>query len=185
MNNDLSDPAGDCTSIRIDIRIDESWIDKFLTDQQLVIPINEQHSLTNIRIKLTKGTLHLQADVKDKEGSSIEVTSKPVWDEASQQIKIEDLKLNTTSKNLLLKSAGWFAQTFLNSRIDAKIEEQANLMYRKQLANLRSKPISIPMPNRGIVQIVVSDIKIHHLTIVDQALEVSSTIDAYSKIHLS
>ncbi|MEO5906629.1 MAG: DUF4403 family protein, partial [Saprospiraceae bacterium] len=107
MNPDLSNVApDDCSSIQVDIILEESWIHHFLEEQQTEIPINEQYTLTNLKIKLGEGTLNFQADLKGKEGTSMDVTSTPIWDAESQRLRIEGLDIDTNSKNFLLKSAG-------------------------------------------------------------------------------
>ncbi len=151
----------------------------------MTIPINEQYSLYNLRINIGEGTLNFQADIKEKEGTTIEVTSRPEWDAKNQRILISDLKLKTDSNNFLLKSAGWLAQTFLGAKIDKKLEEQANKMYRIQLEKLKEKPIEIPIPNNGKAKVMLSAITIHELAFLDQAIGVTATIDSHFKLHLT
>src|SRR5688572_8544893 len=130
----------DCSSIQVEIQLDESWLDKMLDERQPDIPINEKIVLTNIQVNLQEGRLNVLADLKDKD-SGIEVTTRPVWDANTQRIIINDLKLKTDTKNVFLKSAGLFANVFLNSTIDRKLEEQVNQMYVKQLEKLKEKPV--------------------------------------------
>ena len=185
MNPDLSEATpGDCSSIQVDIILEESWIHHFLEEQQTEIPINEQYTLTNLKIILGDATLNFQADLKGKEGTSMDVTSTPIWNAEDQTLRIENLDINTNSRNFLLKSAGWLAQNILGSRIDAKIEEQANRMYAKQLEKLKSKPVEIPLPKGGTAKVSISNIIIHELDFRPQALHVRATIDAFWNIHL-
>jgi len=186
VNQDLSvKSTEECSSIQIVIRVEESWIDRMLAEQNMVIPINEQYSLSNLKVNITEGSLNFQAEIKEKQGTTIEVTSSPQWDVENQRLLINDLKLKTDSNNLLLKSAGWLAQTFLGGKIDKKLEEQANKMYRKQLEKLKEKPIEIPIPKGGKAKVMLSDVTIHDLAFLERAIGVTATIDAHFFLHLS
>jgi len=175
----------DCSSIQVEIQLDESWLDKMLDELQIDIPINEKIVLTNLQVNLLEGRLNVLADLKDKEGSGIEVTTRPVWDAVTQRIIINELKLKHDTKNVFLKSAGLFANVFLNSTIDRKLEEQANLMYSKQLEKLKEKPVEIPLPKGGTARIQISGITIHELMFISQSILVKATIDSYWKLHLT
>ncbi|HUR31540.1 MAG TPA: DUF4403 family protein [Saprospiraceae bacterium] len=175
----------DCSSIQVEILLDESWLDKMLDEHNMDIPINEKIVLNNLQVNLQEGRLNVLADLKDKDGSGIEVTTRPVWDAAAQRITINDLKLKTDTKNVFLKSAGLFANVFLNSTIDRKLEDQANLMYTKQLEKLKSKPVEIPLPKGGTATIQISGITIHALDFISQAIRVKATIDSYWNLHLT
>ena len=183
-NSNITIP-GDSSSMQVELLLEESWIEKYLAEKMLNIPINEQHTLTNIKITLGVGTLNFKADLKEKEGTSIEVTSRPEWDAENQRISINDLKLNTDSNNILLKSAGWIAQTFLQGTIDRKLEEQANQMLTKQLQKLREKPMEFLIPQGGKVTVRVSSLTVQDLIFIDHALIVNATIDALPKLQLS
>ena len=171
--------------MQVEIQVDESWIEKFLAEKLQNISINEQNTLTNIKISLGHGTLNFKADLKEKEGTSIEVTCRPEWNAENQKISINDLKLNTDSNNFLLKSAGWIAQTFLQCKIDKKLEEQANQMLSKQLQKLREKPMEFLIPQGGKVNVRVSSLTVQDLIIIEQAVIVRATIDALPKLQLS
>jgi len=174
----------DCSSIQVEILIEESWIDRFLVEQQVIIPINDKTHLTNLKINLDSGMLNLQADFEEKEGSSIEITSRPMWDPLQQYLHIEDLKIQTKSKNLLFKSKGWFAQHFLNAKLDKKIEEQANLLYSKQLEKIKKDPVNLPIPKAGNVMVAVTNITIHELIFIDHGIKVKASIEGLWKLNL-
>lgn len=176
---------GDSSSMQVELLLEESWIEKYLAEKMLNIPINEQNTLTNIKITLGVGILNFKADLKEKEGTSIEVTSRPEWDAVNQRITINDLKLNTDSNNFLLKSAGWIAQTFLQGKIDKKLEEQANQMLSKQLQKLREKPLEFLIPHGGKINVRVSSLTVQDLIFIEHAIIVRATIDAYPKLQLS
>ena len=185
MNPDFSNFAPDeCSSIQVDIVIDEAWIDDMLDEHLSELKINEQYTLINIRISLGEGTLNFQADLKEKEGTSLNVTSTPVWDPESQKLRIENLDIHTDSKNFLLKSAGWLAQTFLTGKIDSKVEEQANRMIAKQIEKLKSKPLEIPLAKAGTAKVTVSNIVVHQIIVKVKSVQVRATIDAFWNIHL-
>lgn len=151
----------------------------------MVIPINEQYSLSNLKVTLGVDTLNLKASIKEKEGTTIEVTSRPSFDPVAQRIVISDLKLNTDTDNFLLKSVGWIAQTFLTGKIDKKLEEQANTMYMKQLEKLKEKPIEVKIPQGGTAKIMLNNITIHELVFLEHAIGVTATIHSHFKVHLT
>lgn len=175
----------DCFSIQLEILIEESWIDQFLSEQQLIIPINDRMHLSNLKINLDTGKLNIQADIEEKEGSSIDMSSRPIWEASSQTLHIADLKLRTKSNNLLLKGASWFAQHFLNAKLDKKIEEQVNLLYSNHMEKMRKNPLNIPIPKAGRATVEVANITIHELEFIEHAIRVNATIDACWKLRLT
>ena len=174
----------DCSTVRVEINIEESWIDKFLSEQQLIIPINDKINLRNLKINLLPGSLNIQADIVDKEGSSIEITSEPKWNPENQHLSIENLKFKAKSKNLLLKGASWFAQHFLNSKLDQKIEEQVNILHSKQLERIKKDPVIIPIPKAGQAIVEVRNIIIHELIFVEHGIRVTASIEGLWKLNL-
>jgi len=174
----------DCSTVRVEIHIEESWIDKFLSEQQLIIPINEKINLRNLKINLLPGILNIQADIVDKEGSSIDITSQPKWNPDNQHLSIENLKIKAKSKNLLLKGAGWFAQHFLNAKLDQKIEEEVNILHAKQLEKLKKDPVIIPIPKAGNAIVEVRNIIIHELIFVEHGIKVIASIEGLWKVNL-
>lgn len=185
MNDDtLSEAREDCSAIDVEILVDESWIDNMLNEYPIEIPVNENIVLTNLKVILGDGLLNFKADLKDK-STSIELTSRPLWDPERQYLSIMDLDLQTNTKNILLKSASWLAQNFLNATIDRKLEEQANKMYAKQLEKLKEQPVRLPVPKGGTALVKVSSIVLHELIFVGQAIKVKATIDAYLTVNLT
>lgn len=175
----------DCSCVQLEILLEETWIDRFITEHKTEVPINEQYTITNLKINIGAGTLNFKADLKEKEGTSIDLTSTPVWEVENQRILIENLDLETSSKNILLKTAGWFAQNFLNNTIDKKIEEQVNRMYQKQLAKLKSQPLDVPIPKGGNAKITIANITINELTFIEHAIHIKAMIEGIGKIQLS
>ncbi|MFZ1677220.1 MAG: DUF4403 family protein [Saprospiraceae bacterium] len=183
-NSDLDSTSLDCSALRVEILIEESWINGFLNDKQILIPIDDKIHLANLKISLEGGLLNLNADIEENEGSSIEVSSHPVWDPLRQYLQIEDVKFQTKSKNLILKSKGWLARLFLDGKLDKKIEEKANLLFSDQLAKIKKNPTLFPIPNTGNASVLVTDITIQELIFLDQAIRVKATIEGYWKLNL-
>lgn len=178
-------PKDDISKIKLDLQIEESWVDNIVNQYKPEIPINEKITLSNIRVQIGNGILNILADLKDKDESSINVTVQPAWDADNQSLLINDLKLKTDTKNVFLKSAGVFAQLFLNAKMDKKLEEQANKMYNKQIEKLKSKSIKIPVPKGGTAEVLISSIIIHDLEFLDQVIRVKATINGILDVKLS
>lgn len=175
----------DSSSIMIGIRIEESWIARILEENQPVIPVTENIQLTNLKIAISEESLIFEANVKDKESTSIVLNALPVWDAENQYLSIQDLKFKTDTKNVLFKSAGLFAQWFLNEKIDKKLEEQANKMLNAQLQNLKEKPIDFPLPKGGTAKVQVNEVKILQLELKEKAVELRANVYAYLKARLA
>ena len=174
----------DRSSVKIEIRIDELWINRSLAERSLTIPINEQIQLTNLSIAIQPSVLGIHAELKDKEGSSVAVAARPVWDAQLQHLRIEDLHVDTSSKNIFLKGAGWFAEKFLTGKVDSKIEEQVNRLLKEQLTRFTSGPVNLPIPKMGHVRTMLSSVTIHELTLVQGAVIAKLTIDGHYMIDL-
>lgn len=175
----------DCSSMQVEIILEQAWIEQFLSQKNLVIALDEKNHLSNLQLSIQAELLVLEADIVEKEGSSLELSARPVWDANQQLLLIDDVKLQTNSKNVWVKSAGWFAQIFLNSRIDKKIEDEANLIYRTQLDKIKKEPVIFPIPKAGTGEVAVSSITIHELSFLDKAILVRATIDGFWKLKLS
>lgn len=175
----------DISTIKVDLLIEESWIDNIVNEYKPEIPVNEKITLSNIRVQMGTGILNVMADLKDKDESTIDITVQPTWDVEHQSLLISDLKLKTDTKNVFLKSAGVFAQLFLNAKMDRKLEEQANKMYEKQLQKLKEKPIQIPIPKGGTAEVLISSVTIHELEFLDLAVRVKATIGGIMNVKLS
>ncbi len=174
----------DISSVQMEIRIDELWINRSLSERALTIPINEQIQLTNLSVAIQPSVLGIHADLKDKDGSSVAVAARPVWDALLQHLRIEDLHVDTLSKNIFLKGAGWFAEKFLTGKVDTKIEEQVNRLLKEQVTKFISGPVNIPIPKMGHVKTMISSVTIHELTLVQGAVIAKLTIDGKYMIDL-
>ncbi|HEY3387337.1 MAG TPA: DUF4403 family protein [Saprospiraceae bacterium] len=175
----------DCSCLQIEVHVEASWIDQILAKQQLSIQVSEQYSLDNLRIDLGEGKVILQADIQEKEGSAVKVTCLPVWDVENQKILLEEIDIKLISKNILLKSAGWFATTFMGAKIDKKIEESVNQLYIQQLNNILEEGISIPIKNGGFASVQVRSIVISEMTFLDHSIKVKAMIDGLWKLKLA
>lgn len=174
----------DCSCLQIEVSVEESWIDHFLGKQELIIPVSEKYNLCNLKIDIGKGKLSLQAEIKEKEGSAISITCLPQWEVSRQRIHLEELEVKTSSKNILVKSAGWFAKTFMGTKIDKKIEEATNQLYAKQLQIILSDGITIPFPKGGNASVQVRSVTINEMVFADHCIKVKAMIDGYWHLHL-
>lgn len=174
----------DCSCLQIEVSVEESWIDHFLGKQELIIPVSEKYNLCNLKIDIGKGKLSLQAEIKEKEGSAISITCLPKWEVSRQRILLEELEVKTSSKNILVKSAGWFAKTFMGTKIDKKIEEATNQLYAKQLQIMLSDGIAIPFPKGGNASVRVRSMIINEMIFADHCIKVKAMIDGYWHLHL-
>lgn len=174
----------DCSCLQIEVLVEESWIDHFLSKQELIIPVSEKYNLCHLKIDIGKGKLSMQAEIKEKEGSVISISCLPKWDVSLQRILLEQLEVKTSSKNVLVKSAGWFAKTFMGTKIDKKIEEATNQLYTKQMQAILSNGITIPFPHGGSASVQVRSITINEMIFVDHSIKVKAMIDGYWHLHL-
>jgi len=137
----------ECSCLQIEILVHESWIDRFMAEHELIIPVSDKYHLVNLKVELSEGMLSMQADIREKKGSAIKITCLPKWDVYAQHIELEELRIDMISKNILLKSAGWFAKTFMGAKIDKKIEEATTRLYNTQMETILKDGISIPFSN--------------------------------------
>ena len=185
MNENFSNIAdADCSCLQVEVMVHETWIDKFMANHALVIPVGEKYHLANLKVDLVDGSLKMQADIQEKQGSSIIITCKPFWNVEQQQIQLTDLRIDTLSKNILLKSAGWFAKTFMSAKIDKQIEEATSRLYALQMETILKDGISIPIPNSGSANVLVRSITINEMVFLHHGIKVKAMIDGYWKLEL-
>lgn len=175
----------DCSCLQLEVHVDASWIDQILSRHQLNIRVSEQYSLTNLKIDLGDGKLALHADIKEKEGSAVKVTCQPIWDVENQIILLEEIDIKLVSKNILLKSAGWFATTFMGAKIDKKIEQSVNQLYHQQLNTIIDEGIRIPIKNGGSASVQVRSIIISEMTFLDHNIKVRAMVDGMWTLELA
>ena len=185
MNENFSNIAdADCSCLQVEVMVHESWIDRFMANHALVIPVGEKYHLVNLKADLEDRKLTMVADIQEKKGSSISITCTPVWNVDQQQIQLMDLKIDTLSKNILLKSAGWFAKTFMGAKIDKQIEEATSRLYALQMEKILRDGISIPIPNAGSANVLVRSVTIIEMIFLHQGIKVKAMIDGYWKLEL-
>lgn len=155
-----------------------------MASHDLVIPVSDKYHLINLKADLEDGKLTMVADIQEKKGSSISITCTPIWNVDQQQIQLMDLKIDTVSKNILLKSAGWFASTFMGAKIDKKIEEATSQLYAFQMERILREGITIPIPNSGSANVLVRSITISEMTFLNHNIKVMAMIDGYWKLEL-
>lgn len=175
----------DCSCVQLEVLVEEAWINQFLDKQELNIPVSEKYSLSNLKLRLEEGKLTLQGEIIEKEGSAISVICLPKWDAIQQRIHLEELEIKTHSKNILVKSAGWFANTFMGAKIDTKIEEVVNRLYTKQLDTMLTKGLTLPLSKEGIASVRIRSVVINEMTFHEQNINVKAMIDGHWHLHLS
>ncbi len=141
------DKRGDSSSLKIDLIIAPLWINQFLQKQNIEIPISDQYNLSNLKVELEDTKVSVEADIKEKSNSSIKLECVPIWNTYEQRFFIEDIALKTDTNNILIKSAGWFANTFMGTKLDKKIEEALNHLFNLKKEELIKNGIPIPLPD--------------------------------------
>jgi hypothetical protein len=174
----------DCSCLQIEVLVHESWIDRFLDSHKVSIPVGDKYHLINLKADLLEGRLTMHADIKEKEGSSISITCLPKWDNALQQLHLEELRLDLVSKNILMKSAGWFAKTFMGAKIDKKIEEANRSLYNEQMKKILTDGLIIPVPKSGFAGVQVRSIVISEMIFIDHSIKVKAMIEGFWRLEL-
>lgn len=186
MNQELSLlPDADCSCLQVEVEVTQHWIDHMMGVHQLSIPVSDKYHLVNLKLELAGGTLAMQADILEKKGSSVRIICLPKWDADGQRLVLEELNIDTRGKNILLKSAGWFAKTFMGARIDKKIEAATDHLYKLQMENILRDGIHIPIPGTGYAGVLVKSISISEMIFIDHKIKVKALIDGYWKIALN
>ena len=178
-------PDVDCSCLQLEVLVTESWIDRFISHHQIIIPVSDKYHLVNLKVDLGGGKLTMLADIKEKEGSSIRINCLPRWDAEQQQILLEEIKVDTVSKNILLKGAGWFANAFMGAKIDKKIEQATSQLYAQQMEVILKEGMQFPIPKGGSVKVKVRSITITEMKFVDHNIKVKAMIDGYWNLHLT
>jgi hypothetical protein len=174
----------DCSCLQVEVLVSESWIDHFLRKQQLIVPVSEQYHLSNLKIDLAEGKLTIQADIVEKKGSAVRLTCLPKWEVEHQRLFLEELELKLISKNILLKSAGWFAKIFMGGKIDKKIEKTTNQLYTSQMEKILEDGLEVKIPDGSSVNVAVRSIAISEMIFVDHSIKVKAMIDGLWKLKL-
>ena len=136
-----------------------------MDQKDLTVPLGEKYQLHHFIISLEASVLIVEAEIVDKPGSVIQVSCHPKWNTATQSLELEELDIKTKSKNLLLKSAGWVASTFLGEKIDKKIEQQVNGFYHEFRNRLLAEPFNIPLKGQGNLTLEPNSFSIQSLIV--------------------
>lgn len=151
--------------LKVDLVLREHWLNAMLEEQKLVIPVNEQYSLKNISVELADGKVSLKAEIMEKPDSYIVLDCQPIWNTYEQRFYIKEIEIKTDSKNLLVKSAGWIANTFMGAKLDEKIEAAVNKMFELKKEQLIKNGFPIPLPDgkgqAAVESLFIEDMKFH------------------------
>jgi hypothetical protein len=176
--------AVDCSCLYVEIVVEETWINSFLSGQNLVIPATQKYNLENPRVELELARLILQADIREKKNSAIRLTCLPVWDVEQQKVQMQGIEIKLLSRNILLQSAGWFAKTFMSSKIVKKIEEAANQFYVDQIQKAIHEGLRIPIQKNGSASARIKSITLQEIAFVHQTIVVKAMLEGYWKLEI-
>jgi Domain of unknown function (DUF4403) len=179
------DEASNCSSIQVDIRITESWLANLVSRDGLIIPVGDHYQLHHLLFRLKKDSLTVMAEIVSKPGSFIEVNCNPRWDSTQQHLLLDDLQIQVRSKNLLVKSAAWFVTTFMQEKIDKRLEEYTHALYKNQLERVKAKLTEIPIPGNGTVKAQIESITIHEMKFEAEFAEVKATLEGKWEVLLN
>jgi len=141
--------SGSNSATNIYLHLSEAWIQRLIDKKDFTVPLGEKYQLHHFTINLEASILTVEAEIVDKPGSVIRVSGQLNWDAETQTLAFEAIDIKTKSKNLILKSAGWVASTFMGEKIDKKIEEQVNSYYHEFRNRLLAEPFNIPLKGHG------------------------------------
>jgi len=141
--------SGSNSATNIYVHLSETWIQRFIDKKDFTVPLRDKYQLHHFIISLEASLLTIEAEIVDMPGSVIIVSCVPKWNTATQNLELEELDIKTKSKNLILKSAGWVASTFMGEKIDRKIIEQVNGFYHEFRNRLLAEPFNIPLKGQG------------------------------------
>lgn len=167
----------DLSTIRTTIQLSDDWVNQFLSTQKMIVPLSKKHHVTEMRFQWLHERMKFEGEITEKPGSWIDLQCRPVWHSNKQSLEIHEVKLQVRSKNILVKGAGWFSRTFMQSKIDRKIETAVNQLYHHAISKLYEKPISISVLQGGRLTGQVTSLRIHELQFVDSHLNVNLTVE--------
>ena len=160
------------SATNIYLHLSEAWIQRLVDKKDFTVPLGEKYQLHHFVISLQSSVLIVEAEIVDKPGSVIRVSCHPNWNTTTQNLELEDLDIKTKSKNLLLKSAGWVATTFMGEKIDRKIEEQVNGFYKVFRDRLFAEPFNIPLKGQGNLALEPNSFSIQSLIVEEGMIQV-------------
>ena len=174
---------GETSALTLDIQITALWLNAKLSEKEIAIPINDQYTLTNLRMELEEGKISVEADVREKENSSIKLDCLPIWNTYEQRFILQEIDLKTDSRNVIIKSAGWIANTFLGAKLDKKIEEGLNQFLAMKLEEMVKNGIPLPLPE-GNGMAIVKSVFIDDMKFNPGSVAIKATINGFLSLRL-
>lgn len=178
MNQDLS-------SVSVRIRIRQSWINAYLTRKAVTVPLRDGYALHRLRIAIDQEAMQLSGELVDYPGSFVEAVTAVRWDSAAQRLYFDNLNVQTRTKNIKIKSAGWFAGRFMQDKIDRQVEEAVNGLFRQHLDTLLEAPLRIPLPGNGTAEGTVTHLRIDNLQPEAGAMMIAASLEGRWLIDLT
>jgi hypothetical protein len=169
----------------VQVRLAETWLQKLTDEKDFTVSLGDQYQLHHFKLKIEPGLIFIRAEIVDKPGSVINFACLPRWDADDQKLLLDETTFNTKSKNLLLKSAGWVASKFMQEKIDKKIEEQINNLYKTNLEKLLSQPLSIPIKGHGMVTVTANSLFIEKIGFAEGSIEMEVLVNGIFKVALN
>ena len=164
--------------------ISDAWLQNFADEKKLVIPLKEKYHLHQFQFSLFRDELLIKAPIMEKPESIVELLGKPRWDATSQRLYLDGFTIETKTKNLLIKSAGWVASKLLHEKVDRLLEEKLNDMYRSTLKKIILKDLLIPVRNQSTMNMIVQKINIQSIAFLPGKIEVEVEVSGKLKLDL-
>ena len=172
------------TSLHVNLILDEAWIERFLEKQEVIVPITQKYNLTGLSIQLFEDKVVAQADIKEKQGTQVKVSCHPVWNNTTQQIRLEKIEIQLVSKNILVKGAGWFAKTVMGAKLEKKVEQALNQTYQKLIRQLLEEGLNLPLPDAGQAVIRFNAMHISEMEFRTQQVKMKVSMNGQGSLHL-
>jgi hypothetical protein len=169
--------SADLSTIRTAITISDIWINHFMKVQQIVVPLSKKHHLSNIRFQWMAGRMKMEGEIMEKPGSWIDLQCVPLWSVDQQVFEIREASLQVRSRNILVKGAGWFSRTFMQARIDRKIELAVNQLYAQSISKFYAQPHSVVVLHGGRLTGNITSIRIHSMAWMEGNLKLDVTVE--------
>lgn len=173
------------TPMQVTFRIREDWINAFLDRQALAIPLRDSYTLSRLSVGLSTAGIRLTGDIGPVTGARLEASAGIRWDVPAQRLYIEDLEVKTHTRNLKVKSAGWFAATFLLTKITRRAETAVHELIQAYLLKLSAEAVVFPIPGQGTASALLRQVVIDDLWLAEKKLTVTATLTGSWAVDLS
>ena len=180
----LSDQSPKLSELRLVVTISDGWLQNFADEKKLVIPLKEKYHLHQFQFSLFRDELLIKAPIMEKPESIVELLGKPRWDATSQRLYLDGFTIETKTKNLLIKSAGWVASKLLHEKVDRLLEEKLNDLYRSTMKKIILKDLLIPIRNQSTMNMIVQKINIQSIAFLPGKIEVEVEVSGKLKLDL-